>query len=212
MEGARTVPRPDLSREWRLRRPPPIRALRQGIPSGDSPAGVMTGVGDSTIFPLAAKRKRFYDLPMKKIHGAFAIQCSPDLRRSRHLRRSRQLHRRLDRLRDAAIVVLGVLLLAPAVAADPAVPPASPPAATLFADADITEGEALIEQHDCAACHIRNVGGDGTAIYKPKGRINTPAFLRGMVEYCNTQLKLQLFPEEVTSISAVLNRDHYKFD
>jgi hypothetical protein len=36
-------------------------------------------------------------------------------------------------------------------------------------------------------------------------------FLRGMVEQCNTELNLGLFPEEVTSIGAVLNRDHYRF-
>jgi hypothetical protein len=35
--------------------------------------------------------------------------------------------------------------------------------------------------------------------------------LRGMVEQCNTELNLGLFPEEVTAVSAVLNRDHYRF-
>jgi hypothetical protein len=35
--------------------------------------------------------------------------------------------------------------------------------------------------------------------------------LRGMVEQCNLELNLALFPDEVTSISAVLNRDHYRF-
>jgi hypothetical protein len=55
------------------------------------------------------------------------------------------------------------------------------------------------------------VGGDGSAIYRPTGRINTAGFLRGMVEQCNTELKLSLFPDEVTAIAAVLNRDHYRF-
>jgi len=32
-----------------------------------------------------------------------------------------------------------------------------------------------------------------------------------MVEQCNTELNLGLFPEEVTSVAAVLNRDHYRF-
>jgi hypothetical protein len=32
-----------------------------------------------------------------------------------------------------------------------------------------------------------------------------------MVEQCSLQLNLQLFPEEVDAIAAVLNRDHYKF-
>ncbi len=85
-------------------------------------------------------------------------------------------------------------------------------APAVFGGADLEEGKALIEQHKCEACHTRKVGGDGSAIYRPKGRISSPAFLRGMVEYCNTELGLQLFPEEVTSIGAVLNRDHYRFD
>ena len=34
--------------------------------------------------------------------------------------------------------------------------------------------------------------------------------LRGMVEQCNTELNLDLFPEEVSAIAAVLHRDHYR--
>ena len=49
------------------------------------------------------------------------------------------------------------------------------------------------------------------SIYRPQGRINSPAALRGMVEQCNLELNLTLFPDEVTAISAVLNRDHYRF-
>lgn len=86
-----------------------------------------------------------------------------------------------------------------------------PTAAELFKDADLALGSKLIDEHRCAACHVRKVGGDGSAIFRPKGRINTPGFLRGMVEQCNAELNLSLFPEEVTSIAAVLNRDHYRF-
>ncbi len=84
-------------------------------------------------------------------------------------------------------------------------------AAVLYQEADLPLGEKLLREHRCAECHSRKVGGDGTAIYRPKGRINTPGALRGMVETCNLELNLALFPEEVTSISAVLNRDHYRF-
>ena len=84
-------------------------------------------------------------------------------------------------------------------------------AASLYQEADLPLGEKLLREHRCAECHIRRVGGDGTAIYRPKGRINTPGALRGMVETCNLELNLTLFPDEVTSISAVLNRDHYRF-
>ena len=81
----------------------------------------------------------------------------------------------------------------------------------LYEGADLKLGEKLIADNKCSACHQRNVGGDGNAIYRPAGRINSPGVLRGMVESCNTQLNLGLFPEEVNSISAVLNRDHYRF-
>jgi hypothetical protein len=81
----------------------------------------------------------------------------------------------------------------------------------LFKDADLKLGAQLIAQNNCDSCHQKRVGGNGSAIYKPQGRINTPGFLRGMVEQCNTELNLGFFPEEVTAVAAVLNRDHYKF-
>jgi len=114
---------------------------------------------------------------------------------------------RLRRARKGsrAIWIAAALLVgaAPAVAAD-AVP-------EIFRDADLPLGRKLLAEQRCAECHIRRVGGDGSAIYRPQGRINSPGALRGMVEMCNTELKLQMFPEEVTAIAAVLERDHYRF-
>lgn len=81
----------------------------------------------------------------------------------------------------------------------------------LYKGADFKLGERLIADSNCVACHQQKVGGDGSAIYKPAGLVNTPGALRGMVEQCNTDLNLGLFPEEVTSIAAVLNRNHYRF-
>lgn len=81
----------------------------------------------------------------------------------------------------------------------------------IFKEADLKLGEQLMVQNKCTQCHISKVGGDGSAIYKPKGRINEPGLLRGMVEQCNSTLNFQMFPDEVTSVAAVLNRDHYKF-
>jgi hypothetical protein len=80
-----------------------------------------------------------------------------------------------------------------------------------YADADLELGERLLREHRCAECHVRRVGGDGSAIYRPRGRVNNPGALRGMVDYCSVELKLSLFPEEVTAIAAVLQRDHYRF-
>lgn len=79
----------------------------------------------------------------------------------------------------------------------------------LYQGADLALGKKLISEHKCNACHQKKVGGDGTDIYRPAGRINTLAALRGMVEQCNTELNLGLFPEETNSVAAVLNRDHY---
>ncbi|MGH8830946.1 MAG: hypothetical protein ACREXV_07620 [Polaromonas sp.] len=97
---------------------------------------------------------------------------------------------------------IGIAMLSPFVAAqEPA----------LFKGADLKLGEKLIAEHKCSTCHQQKVGGDGSAMYRPGGRINTPGFLRDRVEQCNTELSLGMFPEEVTAIAAVLNRDHYKF-
>ena len=81
----------------------------------------------------------------------------------------------------------------------------------LFKDADLAVGEKLIAENKCNECHIRRVGGDGSAMYKPTGRINNAGALRGMVEYCNTELNLGFFPEDTNSVAAVLNLRHYKF-
>lgn len=81
----------------------------------------------------------------------------------------------------------------------------------IFKDADLALGQKLIKEHACSTCHARKVGGDGSAIYRPAGRINNPGALRGMVDLCSTELNLGLFPEEVTAVAAVLQRDHYRF-
>lgn len=100
-------------------------------------------------------------------------------------------------------LIMGMLLLMPTLSR------AEIPA--IFRGADLAAGEQLIRQHRCAQCHAEKVGGDGSGIYRPLGRINTPGLLRGLVEQCNASLNLQMWPEEVTAVAAVLNRDHYRF-
>lgn len=99
------------------------------------------------------------------------------------------------------LCLLGGCLSLPALAQVPAI----------FKDADLKLGEKLMADSKCVQCHQQKVGGDGSAIYRPLGRISTAGFLRGMVEQCNTELNLGLFPEDVTAVAAVLNRDHYRF-
>lgn len=89
--------------------------------------------------------------------------------------------------------------------------PAYAQGADIFKGADLALGEKLIVEHQCVQCHISKVGGDGSAIFKPLGKFNTAGLMRGMVEMCNTNMNLGMFPEEVTAVAAVLNRDHYKF-
>ena len=102
---------------------------------------------------------------------------------------------------------------APTTARTPATQATAPASSALhrFPGADLALGEKLLREHKCADCHVRNVGGDGSAIYRPKGRIGSPAALESMVEMCNTQLNLGLFPEDVLAVAAVLQRDHYRF-
>ena len=80
----------------------------------------------------------------------------------------------------------------------------------LYEGADLAQGAKLIADNRCDACHQKQVGGDGSAMYRPGTRISTLGALRGMVEACNMQLNLGLFPDEVNSVAAVLNRDHYR--
>ena len=81
----------------------------------------------------------------------------------------------------------------------------------VFKDADLKLGERLIAESKCNQCHAQKWGHDGKDVYRPKGRINTPAALISMVERCSTELNLSLFPEDVAAVAAVLNRDHYRF-
>lgn len=114
-------------------------------------------------------------------------------------------------MRGRPVLAGGLLAGLVAVALAQPAPPAPPSEPEIFRGANLALGRQLIAQHRCAECHARKVGGDGSAIYRPKGRVNTAGLLRGMVEQCNTELNLGLFPEEVTAVAAVLNREHYRF-
>ena len=65
-------------------------------------------------------------------------------------------------------------------------------------------GESLLKTHNCAGCHGRHMNGPVDDIYNPKGKVNTPGALRGMVDMCSNELNLH-------AVAAVLNRDFYRF-
>lgn len=70
-----------------------------------------------------------------------------------------------------------------------------------------------IDQHKCYACHAKKTGfGNGDMIYtRSDSKVNSLAKLKTMVERCNTELRLDLFPEDEADVAAYLNKQFYKF-
>ncbi len=81
-----------------------------------------------------------------------------------------------------------------------------------FPKADVQKGETLVQQSKCNACHVRLVGGDGTAIFTRADRkVKTAAGLLSQVRTCNTMLGTNWFPEDEENVAAYLNQTYYKF-
>ncbi len=98
--------------------------------------------------------------------------------------------------------LLGVTLLAAAFAA----------LANPFPKGEVQKGEKLVQESRCNACHIKLVGGDGTAIYTRADRkVRTASGLLSQVRTCNTMLGTNWFPEDEESVAAYLNQAYYKF-
>lgn len=82
----------------------------------------------------------------------------------------------------------------------------------VVAEASPANGQKLIADAKCEACHISKVGGDGSTIYTRKDRrVTAKSKLLPQVSRCNTDLNLGLFPEDEAAIAAYLNATHYKF-
>ena len=98
-------------------------------------------------------------------------------------------------LRSIAAVIFGVLISAPVIA--------SP---------DLANGKA-IDQQKCYSCHAKKTGfGNGDMIYtRSDGKVKSLADLKKMVALCNTELRLDLFPEDEADVVAFLNQQFYKF-
>ncbi|CAM3755851.1 hypothetical protein [Polynucleobacter brandtiae] len=82
----------------------------------------------------------------------------------------------------------------------------------VIASPDIANGK-LIDQQKCYACHAKKVGfGNGDMIYtRSDGKVKNSAQLKAMVGLCNTELRLDLFPEDEADVAAFLNKQFYKF-
>jgi mono/diheme cytochrome c family protein len=76
---------------------------------------------------------------------------------------------------------------------------------------DAAAGAAL-HAKDCVACHVKRMGGDGTAIYtRLDRRVTTPEKLKAQVAVCNAELGTNYFPDEEEHVAAYLNLHYYKF-
>ena len=97
--------------------------------------------------------------------------------------------------RSILVVVFGALIGAPA-----------------FATPDLANGKA-IDQQKCYACHAKKTGfGNGDMIYtRSDSKVKSRVDIKKMVALCNTELRLDLFPEDELDVAAFLNQQFYKF-
>ena len=78
--------------------------------------------------------------------------------------------------------------------------------------ADADAGKRLVAEKQCETCHHNKTLGDAKAIYLRKDRkVTTPAQLKARVALCNTELNLQMFPEDEEDVAAFLDRTYYHF-
>jgi mono/diheme cytochrome c family protein len=76
---------------------------------------------------------------------------------------------------------------------------------------DASEGAAM-HARDCVACHVRRVGGDGSAMYtRAERRVTSLAKLKAQVAACNTELGTNYFPDDEEHVTAYLNLRYYGF-
>ena len=82
----------------------------------------------------------------------------------------------------------------------------------VFALVSLANGK-MIDQQKCYACHAKKSGfGNGDMIYtRSDSKVTSLAKLKFMVALCNTELRLDLFPEDEADVTAFLNTQFYKF-
>ena len=77
---------------------------------------------------------------------------------------------------------------------------------------DLANGKK-IDQQKCYACHAKKSGfGNGDIIFtRSDAKVKNLAKLKSQVALCNTELRLDLFPEDEADVVAYLNKQFYKF-
>ena len=78
--------------------------------------------------------------------------------------------------------------------------------------AETEAGKRLVEEKHCETCHHNKTLGDAKAIYLRKDRkVNTLEQLKARVALCNSELSLQMFPDEEEQVVDYLDATYYKF-
>ena len=77
---------------------------------------------------------------------------------------------------------------------------------------DAAEGRKLVAEKRCETCHHNKTMGDAGAVYLRKDRkVTSVEKLKAQVALCNSELNLQLFPDEEEHIVAFLDQTYYRF-
>ena len=77
---------------------------------------------------------------------------------------------------------------------------------------DAATGKQLVEEKRCEACHHDKTMGDAKVVYLRKDRkVTSLDKLKAQVALCNSELNLQLFPDDEDHIVAYLDQAYYRF-
>jgi hypothetical protein len=80
------------------------------------------------------------------------------------------------------------------------------------AQGDMAAGRKLVAEKQCETCHHNKTMGDAKAIYLRKDRkVTSMEKLKAQVAVCNSELNLQLFPDDEEHIAAFLDATYYHF-
>ena len=79
-----------------------------------------------------------------------------------------------------------------------------------FPGGDALAGQHLFERHQCNRCHIKLVGGDGSAIFtSPNRKIHNAAELLEQIRICGANAGVTFTPQERQHLGAYLNRYYH---
>ena len=77
---------------------------------------------------------------------------------------------------------------------------------------DPEQGRKLVAEKHCEDCHSSKTMGEAKAIYLRKdSKVTTLGKLKAQVAMCNSELNLQMFPDEEEHVVAFLDREYYHF-